>query len=420
MNQIDDATSPEKPTIALLTGMDLTDQNWERTGIEFLMQDFEIVVFDCRTFLGRIRDNETSDDPRFQNTVRIDSTSKLSEALETYRPMYAIDFIGPCKEMKIIQPLVKQLACKFVIQKFGSLPQFPLYKRMNFRLRNIRSEKAISTVVDKPSTSQNRVEIGTRSGYLSLLRKFLKSLADYRNTRYFAKADLSVAAGSRAANECRKVSNKVLGVMSADAHKYQTITNRKIPDDALGLSDQFVVFVDDALIHASDWRSLGISAPVHEGEYFKDLNRYFAEFEGTYEIPIVIAGHPSCQFNAAYISSFEDRRVIFGRTPDLVIASCLTIVHSSTATSFAVLAQKPIMVLTSDSLDKTSYGVQIRAMANELGTDPQFVNQSLQRRDWANFSDLAYSNYLQKFIVEDGCHETFPWERFKAYNKGRI
>ena len=420
LTQIDDAMSPEKPTVVLLTGMALTEQNWERTGIEYLMLDFEIVVLDCRTFLGRVIDNEASEDPRFQNTVRIVSPSKLSEALDTYRPMYAIDFIGPCKEMKIIQPLLKKIACKFVIQKFGSLPQFPFFQRMIFHLQNIRSEKANSLAISEANSSQNRKRIVNFPVYVSLTGSLSRYWTDYRNTRYFAKADVSVAAGRRAINDCRKISNNVISVMSADAHRYQTITSREIRADTFGLPELFAVFVDDALIHASDWSSLGIPTPVQGGEYFKDLNRYFTEFEKTYEIPVVIAGHPSCQWNTSYISAFESRQVIFGHTPGLVIKSCLTIVHSSTATSFAVLGHKPIMVLTSDSLDKTSYGLQIRAMAEELGTDPQFIDRSLQRKDWAEFSTLGYENYLQKFIVEEGCREAHPWERFKAYIKGEI
>lgn len=419
LNENSDLCSPERPTVVLLTGMDLTEQNWERTGIEFLMEDFEIIILDCRLFLGRVINTEATDDPRFQNTIRIVSAQQLSEVLDTCRPMYAIDFIGPCKEMKDIQTTLKKIECKFVIQKFGSLPRFPLYQRIVFCLRNLRSEDSNSLVVSEAHSSQNLGGTGRHSIYFSLLHKLLKNWTDYRDARYFIKADVSVAAGRRAVNECRKISKSVISVMSADAHKFQTTTSRDTQTDNFGLSEPFVLFIDDALIHASDWTSLGIPPPVREDEYFRNLTKYFAEFESFYKIPIVIAGHPQCKLNTAYIASFSERRVIFGHTPELVLKSCLTIVHSSTATSFAVLAKKPIMVITSESLDKTSYGLQIRALAVELGTSLQFFDQSLERNNLIDFSKLRYKNYLQEFIVEDGCHEIHPWERFKAYNKSQ-
>lgn len=409
-----------KPVIVLLTGMDLTDQNWERTGYAFLVQEFEIVVFDCREFLKRYVSERTLDDYRFRNIVRIGSVAHLDEALRTYRPMFAIDFIGPCREMKYIQPLLKMIECKFVVQKFGSLPRLSITRRLLFRAYNNFSNKNESHVGPQDTSAPCPRRFNAFQRHFSQLAKPFKLWVAHRNSKYYGRVDISVAAGQIAVNECLKLSRKTISVLSADAHRFQTIDNRRTLVFLVDLPAHFAVFIDDAIIHASDWKSLGISPPVQAQNYFEDLNKYFADFENAYALPIVIAGHPQGQHNDSYTSSFGDRRVIFGNTPELVCGSRLAIVHASTATSFAVLTQKPIMVLSSQALKKSPYGLQIKALAKELGSGIHYIDRSFKKTDWNLLSQLSYNNYAEKFIAEEGCSEEFPWTKFIEHYKSRI
>ena len=113
----------DKPVIALLVGMNLTAQNVFRTGVEFLEKQFEVVVFDCRPLLHRPIDLGIEIDPRFRRIYQLRSEEDLVSILQRLNPIYAIDFIGPCRKMKLIQPALRAAGCKFVIQKLGQLPQ---------------------------------------------------------------------------------------------------------------------------------------------------------------------------------------------------------------------------------------------------------------------------------------------------------
>ena len=118
-----------KPVIVLLGGMNLTAQNVYRTGIVFLEKQFDVVIFDCRPFLQRPIDPDIKSDPRFRRIYQIATIEDLVSSLENLKPIYAIDFIGPCREMKLIQPALRIADCKFVIQKLGQLPQPNLAQR---------------------------------------------------------------------------------------------------------------------------------------------------------------------------------------------------------------------------------------------------------------------------------------------------
>ena len=123
----------KKPTIALLGGMNLTKQNIYRTGIKFLEEQFEVIVLDCRPLLKRHIDPSIEVDPGFKIIYQVTTQEDLVRILGDLKPVYAVDFIGPCQEMKLIQPALRNIDCKFVIQMLGILPSFGICRRILYQ-----------------------------------------------------------------------------------------------------------------------------------------------------------------------------------------------------------------------------------------------------------------------------------------------
>ena len=409
-----------KPIIALLGGMNLTAQNVYRTGVEYLEKQFEVVVFDCRPFLQRPIDPRIEIDPRFRRIYQLTSLGDLVSILQSLKPVYAIDFIGPCREMKLIQPALRIAGCKFVIQKLGQLPQpnFLIRRSNQFSklLRHIIGEQQ-----HKTSSSFNISEtFFENTRLLPRLSKLMEALQEHFQMRYFGIADIAVAAGSQAIKSCSKLANFVVSTKSSDVHLFNDSKKNSNFHSNLGLPTKFAVFIDDALIDATDWKLIGIKPPIRVYEYFTHLNSFFTRIEAVLGIEVVIAGHPQCEGNRGYISRFLHRSVVFRNTPDLVLRSEMSIVHASTATSFAILADKPIAIITTSELNRSHYGENIRKLAKSLEHKTIFMDQDWKESDLEVGNTKAYPRYIKKFLYDDSAFETSPWESFLSYTSKKV
>ena len=226
---------------------------------------------------------------------------------------------------------------------------------------------------------------------------------------------MALASGRQAIKSCSKLANITLSVKSWDVHQFaQSIkmNNR----DQLNISPHdYAVFIDDALVHASDWELLGQEPPISSNDYFKQLNYFFSQIEKSQNVEVVIAGHPSVSNNPDYLSSFEGRSVYFGDTPNLVVDCKFAIVHGSTATSFAVMCKKPILVVSSSTLDKSLYGGSIRNMANALGVPVVQMEHCESLHMFSEISKNRYKSYMNNLLYDSNCVEAEPWGEFVSF-----
>ena len=95
----------------------------------------------------------------------------------------------------------------------------------------------------------------------------------------------------------------------------------------------------------------------------------------------------------------------------------MVLIHSSMATSFAVLARKPILSLTSFELDRSNYGQLIRAMSSAL-----VVTCLYERAGHWRSSDLCHSvdekkyrAYESDYLRSEKSTESVPWGALIEY-----
>lgn len=404
-----------KPVIVLLGGMNLTAQNVYRTGIVLLEKQFDVVIFDCRLFLQRLIDPDIKSDPRFRRIYEIATIEDLVSSLENLKPIYAIDFIGPCREMKLIQPALRIAGCKFVIQKIGQLPQPNIaQRRMNQFLIIFKQITGPRSHARSPKASIKNISPQEldRTSNLFKVRKIVK---DYRESKYYEKADIALAAGRQAIRSSSKLAHKTLSVKSMDAHLFAQATKTYAQNQSDFLTSNYAVFIDDAVVHATDWALLGQKPPIDSETYFGQLTCFFSQIEKLYSIQVVIAGHPQVSDNPNYILSFAGRPVIFGVTPELVLGCAFTIIHGSTAASFAVLADKPIMVISNLTLDRSSYGRIIRNLANAVGSTVLMIDQSRSIFSFQDKFGRKYQRYICNLLYERNCIEPETWDVFISF-----
>ena len=193
-----------------------------------------------------------------------------------------------------------------------------------------------------------------------------------------------------------------------------------------------IVFLDQNLPFHGDFAIQKRKVPASAGKYFPALRQFFDRLERELGLPVVIAAHP----RAAYAQEgyagpdyFGGRRLVSGQTLPLIFDSALVLTHYSTAVNFAVMARRPLLLLTSDELEG-SEGHIIRSMGGHLGapianidrTDSSFLlgtsgasaapdtPSAAFASGLTQLNEAAYTRYFHNYIKEAGSPEKPFWQ----------
>ncbi len=114
--------SDNKVLIAILLGAPFTEQNYERTGIPYLKDKFNVVVFDCNSWLRSGFSEVKFIEYDYPHRIKISSAEDFIEAISQIKPNYAIDFLGLGNYTRFIQETIQIYGGKFVVQQTGAVP----------------------------------------------------------------------------------------------------------------------------------------------------------------------------------------------------------------------------------------------------------------------------------------------------------
>lgn len=398
--------APVRPCIAILLGAPMNAQNVERTGIPYLSPYAHIVVFDCKPWLGRSDNGLHHERAGWEHIEAIASAEAFEKALQRHQPDYALDFIGLGALTPLLQALLANAGTRFVVQKSGSLPIPSPWSRLAWKLKARRQLPAFATVTEAGSC------ITPDGNMLSRLSDRL--ISAWKLRRSLLSPDLALLAGSASLNHFTGRARHILWVGSQDYHIYHRLP--VVSKDGLPEAP-YAVFIDDNLPYASDWSLLGLPAPVTPQRYYPAMQRLLDAVETRWGMPVVVASHPSSRHDERVQQGFHGRRLIHGRTAELVRNAHAVLLHGSTAVSFAVLANKPMLFLGSDELSTCSYGLHVNTMASELGHVPLNIDShtSLPAPNGLAPNPAIYSRYADRYLCRRGSSESQPWQAFIDY-----
>lgn len=172
-----------------------------------------------------------------------------------------------------------------------------------------------------------------------LIQKIFNAIAKSPLISY-ANYVLATCREARNRNECKiGPETRWIDYNSCD---YQQCINSSTSE----LSDfgEYFVFIDQNIPFHPDNKYQGLT--INAREYFAAMNSLFDVIERKYKIRIIIAAHPSCYDKYLNGHYFGERIIIQGKTQELVKRSLGVIAHNSTATSFAILYNKPLLIVT--------------------------------------------------------------------------
>lgn len=117
------------------------------------------------------------------------------------------------------------------------------------------------------------------------------------------------------------------------------------------INGKYILFIDSSVYyHPIDFaKTDNVFKPDY---YLEQINHYFDLIEEKCGLPVVVALHPVSTEKLS-LQSFNGRATYYGKTTQLIHHAEFVMSHYSTSLINAVLAEKPVIVLTSKNIEKS-------------------------------------------------------------------
>ncbi|CAN2170982.1 hypothetical protein MCEMRE20_00054 [Candidatus Nanopelagicaceae bacterium] len=399
--------------IAILLGAPLTSQNLERIGSVTLNHYFEVIVLDCLSWVYPDSSYCVFEKTEWNSVLKIENLRDLEEFFTRNEVKFAIDFIGATPIRNEIARILKENNSRLVVQKLGLVPnRIGFWMRcqevLNIFKKEILKKKVIDNLNVMPTIEQSEKIYLFQKFLNRLLGHFLKSLTLRMNNPFIV-----LQPGGRFSSWESIFAAKIIRICSNDYHKFVNTNTNTLEKNME--RQKIAVFIDDCLTEALDWQILGITAPINKSKYFESLNTFFDEIEKQFDVNVVIAGHPNTYNNPDYTTNFVNRPLLYGITSQVVRESSFVMVHASTATTFAVLAQKKIIVITSEDIERTHIGRAVHALRYSLGATLVNLSSKPEKITITGVNQRRYRKYERRFIKGSLTTEEEPMHNFVKY-----
>lgn len=369
-------------SIAYFVWSPFIPRDYLRFGIDILRDRYHVCVFDCSPWLSPSSRIAAGDQgiAWFPGYVRLDSQDAVLAELNRSGfgvRWAAFDHLGPCAGSNWIRRQIKSRGGERIECMLGNLP--PIQTKPREWVRRIW-------------TMRHKVP----SAALSRLHQLRSS-----------PPDIAIVAGRHAA------SAYALPTRIIDAHSLDYETARAAVSIPHLLSGRYAVYLDEDMVSHQDYDQLSIPPATSADRFFPALNHLFDVFEKQTGMPVVIAAHPKSTYENQP-DVFGGRRMFKNCTPELVRHASLVLAHATTSISFAVIWQRPVILLTSDDIERHPLvGGRVRAFAESLRStviNIDYLTGNIGKLDeLLQWDARAYEEYRRDFLKIDGSPQASLW-----------
>ena len=160
---------------------------------------------------------------------------------------------------------------------------------------------------------------------------------------------------------------------------------------------KMAVFIDQYIPFHPDRLNAGYD--VSADQYFDELNKAFDLIEMKYNCKVVIAAHPAAMEyrNKNY---FHNREIFYGKTKDLVYNSDIVIAHQSTGMSFAIIYEKPIIIIINKQFHNLHIGQSCLYKQRVLNTNYiDFCSGKNDLPEILRIDTKCYKDYKYEYLT---------------------
>lgn len=298
--------------IIFMPMLPLTQRDYEQLGIKYFYEkNYEVTIIESHQLLmPHYKESVDIEYFNYQNTYEPSTEDELLSTINNYTKNDYIFFYLASKEAVILLNKMKKFTnAKFVTYISGSVP----YTSSPCGILNI-AKSILRPVVKKLISKKFDSDIVfTGSPKDELIFPFL-----------FGK------------------NTKVIHTHSRD---YELCLNV----DGYNHDKEYCVFLDTDVIDASDYVIFGNKSDGNTDNYYKKLIDFFEFLQDTMKIDVLISAHPKSRI-FKNTKNFKGFKVVHNSSPSLVKNSKFVISEGTTAISFAVYFDKPMIFFTMEEL----------------------------------------------------------------------
>ena len=166
------------------------------------------------------------------------------------------------------------------------------------------------------------------------------------------------------------------------------------------LKQKNALFIDQQVPFHPELKELGLS-DIKPEIYYNSIKKFLEKINKVLGYRIEISCHPKCNVKKLK-KFFPNFKIKINDTINQIRSSKLVMTHESTAIDFAILYKKPLLFVTNNILNKSSYPhfETIKAKANHLNKTPINIDICSIKDIKKNISSskFYYTNYLRNFI----------------------
>lgn len=388
-------------TIVFLTCLPLTVRDVTRFGFEILKKKgFDVKVYDLT--------NLTNLKALLKNPIELDMTSDCVCKINSYQDLIYelekdvshsifIDFLVAFSELNLsnekIFRILKNYGAKYCIVSAGALPLPLSTNRSKYWFNRIKH-------AFNPTLLSNFIA----GNVISSIKRYTNT---YPTPEIIFSGDSEVK--SYYINKYKIPPEKIVPINSFDYDtylRYMNQNNSKCKPDY-----DYCVFLDEAATHHPDYDILGIKQ-IDENRYYHSMNNFFERVEKETGLKVIIAAHPRSKYEQIP-NVFGKRKIVKGKTIELVANSSLVVAHASTSINFAILFNKPILIVKTSDMKKRGNLDFTDIMAEAIGLKAVNIDEdSLNSLSFKLDNDLnaKYKEYIYKYIKSRYVDDFFTWE----------
>jgi len=233
--------------------------------------------------------------------------------------------------------------------------------------------------------------------------------------RKYFYSDFIMSGGLSGLNEiAAKYSKKVIPSHSFDYDLFLKVD--KNLESKKG--DKYAVYIDQYYAKHPDVEYMEEEYFIDEDKFYPSLESFFLDFERETRLKVIVAAHPRSQYDL-YPDLFGKRKLVKGKTAELIKESEMVLLHTSTAISFAVLWQKPLLFLTSNEIINSFVHLDIVSLSNFFSKRvvnlDNYTSQEIIDNLQKDFSKNNYEKYRDNYLKYPGSPNVNSWQIFTDF-----
>jgi hypothetical protein len=175
---------------------------------------------------------------------------------------------------------------------------------------------------------------------------------------------------------------------------------------------KYIVYLDNFLPFHPDSLYTEEVNPVTADLYHESLNKFFEELELITSVKVIIAAHPKSNYSELF-NPFNGRKIVWGKTVELVRNSEIVVLNFSTSINFAILYCKAVVFFTTNELQNVSlYRKHIEGMASLFEKKAFNIDKKIgiDKIELYKVNYKLYNEYKNSYIKTNGTHELHSWQ----------